>query len=60
MKQDMFLFRTKLSVLIMALPVTHEGLEKPATLDLILITPIEIAELKRNIRCKILRHYLSR
>ena len=44
----------------MALPVTHEGLEKPATLDLILITPIEIAELKRNIRCKILRHYLSR
>ena len=44
----------------MALPVTHEGLEKPVTLDLILITPIEIAELKRNIRCKILRHYLSR
>ena len=43
----------------MALPITHEGLEKPATLDH-LITPIEIAELKVNIRCKILRHYLSR
>ena len=56
----MFLFRAKLSVLIMALPVTREGLEKPATLDLILIAPIETAELKRNIRCKILHHYLSR
>lgn len=30
----------------MTLPVTHEGLKKPATLDLFLITSIEITELK--------------
>ena len=42
----MFLFRTKLGILIMTLPVTHEGLSKPATCALILITSIKITELK--------------
>ena len=42
----MFLFRTKLGILIMTLPVTHEGLSKPATCALILITSIKITELR--------------
>ena len=40
------LLRTKLGILIMTLPVTHEGLNKPATYALILITSIKITELK--------------
>ena len=46
MEQGMFLFRTKLGILIMTLPVTHEGLNKQATYALILLTSIKIMELK--------------
>ena len=42
----MFLLRTKLGILIMTLPVTHEGLNKQAIYALILLTSIKIMELK--------------
>ena len=44
MEQGMFLFI--LGILIMTLPVTHEGLNKQAIYALILLTSIKIMELK--------------
>ena len=44
----MFLFRTKLGILIMTLLVTHEGLNKQATYALILITSIKILKFLKH------------
>ena len=41
MKQDMFLFGTRLGLLTMSLTSTHVGLKKPSKKDFILITLTE-------------------